>query len=208
MDLRIFFEAQRGNLDEFIEKEIAAFEKGVFAGVQAATIDLKGKIRKQVAAALTRKASFAIQSRMYDDVKVGGHMEKGGASLLYSKLGRGRGKQFIDYLDLHVTGGTVRAKKSKWLYISLERGPKKRRKQRPVVAFDPRLAFIPDPKEPKKKLYLVRTFKDKNKEPKILAVLIRVVRIPKRLEVRSLFAAHEKLVPDFVTAKIIENYEE
>lgn len=63
-----------------------------------------------------RRATFAMaQSKYYDDVAQKGQY----TGQIYSKFGRGKGpKNFVDYLILHLRGGTVRPKQGDWLKLT------------------------------------------------------------------------------------------
>ena len=72
-----------------------------------------------------RVANASAQSKFYDDLDSKGQY----AGLVYSKFGGGHGPGgFVDYLLLHVRGGTVRPTNSSWLRIpnAAEFGPQKR----------------------------------------------------------------------------------
>lgn len=89
------------------------------------TIDgIKNRIRDYITAHFTgsemhgnnqrRVANASAQAKFYDDVEQKGQF----AGLVYSKFGRGIGPAgFVDFLLLHVRGGTVKPKSGKWLRI-------------------------------------------------------------------------------------------
>lgn len=62
-----------------------------------------------------RRVSFAAaQSRFYDDIAADGQY----SGQIYSKWGRGKGPDsFVDFLMLHLRGGTVRPKRGDWIKI-------------------------------------------------------------------------------------------
>lgn len=101
---------------------IAVRDASVEAVVRT-TETIKDRVRDYIDAHFTgsgftrnsrRRASNAIRAHYYNDLDAQGSY----AGLVYSKLGRGAGPaSFVDYLLLHMFGGTIAPSRGDWLKI-------------------------------------------------------------------------------------------
>lgn len=88
------------------------------------TREVKDRIRAYIDAHFTgseyhsndhrRVANASAQERFYDDIESKGQY----AGLVYSKFGKRDAGGFVDFLLLHVRGGTVRPRSGEWLRIA------------------------------------------------------------------------------------------
>lgn len=172
--------AVQGNLRRRQAEDARVVAQGVPAATRAVTRRAQLAARAVINARFSgservrggsRRVANAVRSRVYEDR--GGQQATG---LVYSKFGRGRGDGFVDYLLPHVTGAVIRPRRSKWLYIPVQRGRASRRR-RVSERLDKNVAFIPA--EGGRKLYLVRQTKTRST---LIAVLVRRVRIDAGLD--------------------------
>jgi hypothetical protein len=168
---RFFVEAVDPDLKTLLQSEIKAIKRAPGVTIRTLIRELQLEIRAEVDRGIgkKRKVGGAIRSKPYDN-------PDGAAGIVWSKFGRGRGAQFRDYLLPFVLGLTLRPRRSKWLYISLEKGRKARRDRRLIVSADPKLKWIPI--KDGRVVLLVRQTKTRST---VIAKLVKNVKAPKRL---------------------------
>lgn len=168
--------AARGELRKAMAAEAKAVKNAPARTVKRETRRLQLAARDEVNRNLgqRRKIGGAIRSRTFAD-------PDGAAGLVYSKFGRGHGRDFADFLVPFTKGAELRPRQSKFLYIPLERGVRARRRRRQSVALSKNLRFIPS--RDGRKFFLVRETRTRTT---LLAVLIRRVKIPKKLDFERL----------------------
>ena len=133
------FQRRTGKQDrllyEQLKEDAVAIRGASIEAVTETTNEVKQRIRAYINAHFTgsaftsnnnrRVANASAQSKFYDDVDAKGQY----AGLVYSKFGGGHGPGgFVDYLLLHVRGGTLRPQSGNWLRIpnAREFGPQVR----------------------------------------------------------------------------------
>lgn len=114
---------QQGKLDEYLADGVVAVRGAAIEAVVSSTDAIKQRVRQFMDARFSgsamhgnnhrRVANAAAQSIYYDDLEASG----GVAGLVYSKFGVGKGTSFVDYLLLHLRGGTIAAKGGGYLFI-------------------------------------------------------------------------------------------
>ncbi|HSF94776.1 MAG TPA: hypothetical protein VLA52_07095 [Thermohalobaculum sp.] len=190
---RLVAAASRGQLDAAMKAEGIAIGKGTKAAVTIVTDQVKRDARAVVNAGFTgsrivgggnRRVANAIRSRVYP------RGDGGFTGQVWSKFGRGRAKGFVDYLLPFVKGATLTPRRSRWLYIPVERGRKARRGRRLSIGLNRNLKFVPA--RGGDKVYLVRQTRTRST---LIAVLVRRVRIPKKLDFERAAAAAAKRLP-------------
>lgn len=113
-----------GMLNRVLHDEVVAIRGASKKAITTTTNNLKQRIRNYITAHFTgsemlrgnqRRAAYAAaQSKFYDDIDNKGQY----TGLVYSKFGAGIGKaNFVDFLLLHVGGGTLKPKTGRWLRI-------------------------------------------------------------------------------------------
>lgn len=116
-------EMSPGMIDRMLQGEAVAIRSASIEAVVTTTNEVKLRIRNYITAHFTgsemhgnnqrRVANAASQSKFYDDLDKGQY-----TGLVYSKFGAGVGAAgFVDFLLLHVRGGTVKPKSGNWLRI-------------------------------------------------------------------------------------------
>lgn len=110
-------------LRDSLEQGVVAIRASSFAALAAETDETKQKMRAFLDAHFTgsdmhgnghrRVSNAAVQSVYYDDLAEKGQV----TSLIYSKFGVGGGAGFVDFLLLHMKGGTIKPQKGDWLRI-------------------------------------------------------------------------------------------
>ena len=167
--------ALRGELRATIRRDLDSLDRAIARGVDQTSRSLQLSARDQINRAFgrggrgrRRRVGNAIRRLQFDD----GRFKK--AAIVYSRFGRKEGGTFVDYLEPHKRGATIRAKGGRWLFLSRERGRSRRR--RLIVRFAKNLAFINV--KPGVAL-LVRKTRTRST---ILGVLFRKVRIKKKLD--------------------------
>lgn len=184
--------AKRGQLDEFLRGERVAIYAGTKKAVGEATDITKRQLRGTINSAFTgsrltkggnRRVANAIRSKTYDDSAEG----RGFTGFVYSRFGRGRGEEWVDYLLPHIRGAVITPRRRRWLMIVTPAGDTalgNRRTRRSVrnaldklQEGDSRIKWIPA--KGRKKIYLVRQQKNKTE---LLAVLVKRVSLRKRLD--------------------------
>lgn len=183
--------ALRGNLATLIERDVRAVDRGTTTAIKDSTRALQLAAREEINRRFrgsgrvkggNRRIANAIRSRIFDD----GPFDTAG--LVYSKFGRKSRGQFLDYLAPHVLGATLRPLNSQWLYIPIG-GGRSGRQRRLSLGDDKRLAFVSI--GPGRAL-LVRRQRGSSK---IVALLVKRVRIKPSLNFARLVAAEEARLP-------------
>lgn len=165
---------------------VIAFRGASIAAVVSSTDELKQKMRTFLDGHFTgsalhgnnhrRVSNASVQSVYYDDIESEGQF----TSLIYSKFGyRGNGG-FVDFLLLHIRGGTIRPESGEWLRIPNLREPGARNGQTgffPVSGSD--IFFTPS--KDGKKLYQLRRSRNGG-ETKLLATLVKSLAIKPSLQ--------------------------
>lgn len=159
--------AVQGDLSRFMQTEAAIVEKASRAGTKATTEEIKAVIRRRVAQALTggkrgKNVAKSIRSQIYHD---GPGKDAG---LVWSRFGRGKGAQFVDYLLPHVKGALIKPRNSKFLLIPQTETRGKATKYK-------RVAFIPY------KGGLLMINPRKGNSFVVLAILVKQVRMKARI---------------------------
>lgn len=115
-----------------------------------------------------RVSNASVQSVFYNDISDKGQV----ASLIYSKFGyRGEGG-FIDFLMLHIQGGTIRAKNGGWMRIPNLKEPQLLGARSGHFPFSNSDIFFA-PSKDGNKLYQLRRSRGKHGPAKLLATLVK-----------------------------------
>lgn len=123
-----------------------------------------------------RVSNAAVQSVYYDEVGDKGQF----ASLIYSKFGVGRGSTFVDYLLLHIRGGTLRPKQGDWLRIpNSEEGQPLRGQSGYYPMTNSEIFFARRKRD--NKLFQLRRYRSSGKTV-LLATLVKSLRIDPSLQ--------------------------
>ncbi len=130
-----------------------------------------------------RRASNAmVRSRVYDELESKGQY----TYLIYSRLGRGMGPgSFVDYLLLHLTGGSVVPRTRNWLRLAVSDDARRLQAKGGFVptgsspAAGTQVFFAPAKNDPNKLFQLRRN--TRTGQTQLLAVLLKSVRIAPRL---------------------------
>ncbi len=127
-----------------------------------------------------RASNAAAQSIYYNDED-----QSAFSGLIYSKLGRGKGPDdFVDYLLLHLRGGTIRPKQGRWLRLvnpdAVEGADRRPRPKLQVgtYRFTGSEIFWAKSKD-KRKIFQIR--RRRNGQTELLATLMRSISIPASL---------------------------
>lgn len=120
---RVEFERQAPAPYEILAKDAVAIRGASKEAVHKTTIEVKERIRDYIDAHFVgseyhgnnrrRVSNASAQSKFYDEVEAKGQY----AGLVYSKFGKRDAGGFVDFLLLHVRGGTVRPTRKNWLRI-------------------------------------------------------------------------------------------
>ncbi len=110
-------------LEEHLADQHLAIRGASIEGVVRATDEIKQKIRRYLDSQFRgsemhgnnhrRAANAASQSIYYNEIAEKGQF----TGLIYSKLGRGSGAGFVDYLLLQLRGGTIKPRQGDWLKL-------------------------------------------------------------------------------------------
>jgi len=197
--------ALEGNLKTVMVEEAAAVVRGVRFAVRDQVGETLAEARRLVDAGLPgsgrKRPSNAIRSRLYERGRDG---DAAPAGIVYSKFGRRQNGQFQDYLTPHITGATMRPRaggtdwdalndKGKYLVIPIK-GVSRRvaapARELRALGTDPQLALIPLPGG---RFLFVRRPREKkrggyrlNARTTLIAVLVRRVALPKRINLTGL----------------------
>ena len=185
-DPRLRLAAARGQLEEFINAEAVAIDRGSLRSVRETNEIVKVLVRAALNQAFTgskitrsgnRRVANAIRGRVYDDRSRG----RGITSFVYSRLGRGRGEGWVDYLIPHIIGQTIRPRERKWLMLPLKRRATVRRA---LSGDDKRIKRLPVDGG---KAYLIgRQFKSGRFDA--LALQLPAVSLKKRVNIKAVEA--------------------
>ncbi|MBA3055113.1 MAG: hypothetical protein FP826_09300 [Sphingomonadales bacterium] len=117
-------EQGRIRLDEALQQGVVVIRESSIEAVQTTTDEVKQKMRTYLDGHFTgsamhgnnhrRVSNAAVQSVYFNDIADKGQF----TALIYSKFGIGKGDTFVDYLLLHMRGGTVVPKSGDWLRIA------------------------------------------------------------------------------------------
>ena len=177
------FKSQR-KLEQALEGGVLRIVESSITAAIATTDTVKQKLRSYLDShflgsqmhgnAHRRMSNALVQSVYFDEVKV----KPGFASLIYSKLGKGKGpSSFVDFLLLHVHGGTIGPKQGEWLRINnRENDPGGLAK---VGNYGSSNVFFVRSKDGQK-LFLLRKIKGGN-STNLLATLVKSIQVPASL---------------------------
>lgn len=172
-------EAQRNQkLGRLVDREIAAFRREANKRTRDAARELKESARDLVRRAFSggrfsrggRRAAGAVRS--VDREGAGGFVR----ATVFSRLGRREGGDFVDYLLPHTEGLTLTAKRSRWLYIPLQRGRRARNVRR-VLALERNVKVVPT--RVAGRFLVIRETRTRSTP---IAILVRRVRFEKKLD--------------------------
>lgn len=123
-----------------------------------------------------RVSNAAAQSIYYNDVAAQGQV----ASLIYSKFGKGKGPtSFVDFLLLHIRGGSITAKSGGWMKIPNRAEPGSEFGQTGNFGISGSSIFTVPAKDDPNKLFLLRSSKSTG-ATKLLATLVKSIKVPAR----------------------------
>lgn len=171
-------------VEQALEGGILRMVESSITAVVATTDTVKQKLRSYLDShflgsemhgnAHRRMSNAMVQSVYYDE-----HRGKPGfASLIYSKLGKGKGpSSFVDFLLLHVRGGTIAPKRGEWMpIINYKDNPLGLSK---VGNWGTSTVFFV-PSKDGQKLFLLRKIKGGG-STRLLATLIKSFQVPPSL---------------------------
>lgn len=185
---------QAGSLKAFergIEDGVIAIQETSIAAVQLTVDNTKQRLRTFFDGVFQKSgptrnnhrriSNALVQSAYFNTVRG----QPGFTGLIYSKLGRGFGPTaFIDYLLLHLRGGTVAPKTKQWLMLPVSRDAMGLKSKGGVPTGNYREAgtkvFFRPAKDDPEKLFLLRS-ETRTGKTTLLAVLLKSVRIPARV---------------------------
>lgn len=188
---RIEFERYRPGPYEAMRDEGVAVRGASVEAVWRTTEEVKEKIRDYMDAHFTgsefhgngrrRASNAAAQSTYYDEVEAKGQY----AGLVYSKFGVGGPGGFVDYLLLHVRGGTLKPRRGDWLRIPNVANGGLAANQTGFFAFSKSDIFFRQSKDGKK-LFQFRRYRKgspfrKSGKLQLLATLVKDITFTPRL---------------------------
>ena len=171
-------------VEEMLKSGVMRIVESSITAVVATTDEVKQKLRSYLDShfagsamhgnAHRRISNALVQSTYYEDV----NGQPGFTSLIYSKLGKGKGpSSFVDYLLLHMRGGTLRPKQGEWMRVNNdETDPNGLSK---VGNFGSSSVFFV-PSKDGQKLFLLRKIKGGGSTT-LLATLVKSIQIPASL---------------------------
>lgn len=179
----------RRALDEALGRGVVAIRAATIEALVAETDETKQLLRSYLDTVFRgsamhannhrRVSNAAAQSIYYNDVAEQGQV----ASLIYSKFGKGKGpSSFVDYLLLHIRGGTVTAKSGGWLRIAGRdrfAGTPDAGARWNLGTFADSSIFTVQAKDDPNKLFLLRSFKGSGKTI-LLETLVKSIKVPAR----------------------------
>lgn len=185
-------EMSPGMVDRMLHGEAVAIRGASVEAVVTTTNEVKLRIRNYITAHFTgsemhgnnqrRVANAASQSKFYDDLDDKGQY----TGLVYSKFGAGvGGGGFVDFLLLHVRGGTLKPKSGNWLRIPNTREFGSQVRQAGFFALSKASVFFAK-SDDGRKLFLLRRLGGtgkgrKNQKVQLLATLVKSLIFPARL---------------------------
>lgn len=186
---RVEFQRPDAGPYEQLSRDAVAIRGASIEAVVKTTEEVKDRIRDYIDAHFSgsmfhgngrrRVSNASAQSKFYDEVEEKGQY----AGLVYSKFGKRDGGGFVDFLLLHVRGGTVKPKKGNWLKIANPEAGSLLGAQSGFFSVSQSDIFFTRSGDGKK-LFLRRRFRRKGKAKdatQLLATLVRSVSFPARL---------------------------
>lgn len=179
-------EGGRIQLDEGLELGVIAIRDSSIEAVVATTDEVKQRMRSYLDSHFTgsalhgnnhrRVSNAAVQSVYYDDIGEKGQY----TGLIYSKFGVGKGAAFVDFLLLHMRGGTIRPKTKDWLRIpnTEEAGSRGGQTGRYAMS-DSEIFFVPSADG--QKLFQLRRYR-RTKKTVLLATLVKSLKFEPSLQ--------------------------
>lgn len=185
------------SLRVIMDAEASGFRQAANKATTDSTERLKSAARSEVASGLpgrgAARASRAVRSRLYRDAPGGGGETVSG--IVYSRLGRKEAGRFVDYLGLHMLGGTVKPKGGRYLYIPLPGAGRKADTLRSIIGVKG-VRLVPL----KGNRYLI--VRGSRTRDILIGLLVPRVRIPKRLDFDRLIATEQSRLLQNVGAGI------
>lgn len=190
------FKTQR-KLEQALEDGVLRIVESSITAVIVTTDEVKQKLRSYLDAHFTgsamhgnahrRVSNAMVQSVYYPDV----NGQAGFASLIYSKLGKGKGpSSFVDFLLLHMRGGTIAPKQGEWLQIrNRQNDPGRLAKVGNYGSSN--VFFVPS--KDGQKLFLLRKIKGGNSTT-LLATMVKSVKVPASLPELDTIAAQRAVL--------------
>jgi hypothetical protein len=186
----------RRQVRQFVVDEQSRMLRAKLAAVTGTTGDLKEDIRSRVVRAFEggvgtrfssgpknpKRIANTVRSRIY-----GAQSKTSTAGYIYSRFGRNEDGEFRDYFSPFISGATLRARRSTFLYVPLEK-TRAARERRPDFAADPNISIVPTKS---RDFFLVvrrRKGRGKSSSDAVIAILARRVKMPKLLTLEGLDA--------------------
>lgn len=174
---------------EALRDDAVAIRGASVEAVVKTTLEVKERIRDYIDAHFRgsqfqsnnrrKVANASAQSKFYDEIEAKGQI----AGLVYSKFGKRDAGGFVDFLLLHVRGGTVKPRQGGWLRIENKAVANQAGRQSGFFAMSNASIFFVEAADGKK-LFQFRRFKKSSGKPgrtELLATLLRQVVFPARL---------------------------
>lgn len=180
-------ENARNQLAEQLDGNVALITGASISGVVEATDELKQKMRSYLDGHFRgsamhgnnhrRVSNAMVQSVYYDEVSEKGQF----ASLIYSKFGFRNAGGFVDFLLLHMRGGTVKPATKDWLRIPNRAEAGSGFAQSGRFAMSDSDIFFVKAKDDPAKLFQLRRYRG-TKKTVLLATLVKSLRIEPSLQ--------------------------
>jgi hypothetical protein len=138
-----------------------------------------------------RRVANAIRSKVYENA------DGSATGLVFSKFGRRRGAEFVDYLLPFVTGETIKPRNSKWLYVPIG-GGRRNRQQRRQVGREKGVEFVP--LSGGRVLIVKRT----RTRSTVIGLLVRELRRERSLDFAAVAAKAEKEIAAAFARRLVE----
>lgn len=176
------------NMEQSLVQGVAVIRGSAISAVVSSTDELKQRMRSYLDSHFTgsamhgnqhrRVSNASVQSVIYDDIAEKGQY----TALIYSKFGyRGPGG-FVDFLLLHIRGGTVRPKTGDWLRIPNPKEPSSRFGQAGFYPISGADIFFAE-SEDGKKLFQLRRQRGRSAKPtRLLATLVKSLAVQPSLQ--------------------------
>ena len=196
----LFAAAQRGQLEEVMRAERMVIRRASLSAAKRATRDLQLDVRAEVQRGFSdsvggsaKRVANAIRQKLFDD------RDRGATGIVFSRFGRtGPNGEFVDYLLPFTRGAELTPRSSKFLYISLERGTRNRRRRRIPVRQTKNVSFVPGKRG---KVFVVRQTRTRST---LIAMLVPRVRLRKRFDFARPAVRAEQQFPK----KLLDAFEE
>lgn len=172
---------------EILQRDAVVVRGASVEAVYLTTEEVKEKIRDYIDAHFDgsefhgngrrRVSNASAQSIYYDEIGEKGQY----AGLVYSKFGKRDAGGFVDYLLLHIRGGTIKPKSGRWLRL---RGPANGIGNQTGFFSGTRADVFFVEAEGGKKLYQLRRYRkgtSKAGKTELLATLVQSIKMPARL---------------------------